>query len=110
MKQENSSNQEKGEETIKWKGKKAKVYGSIMKHKQSKDMRIIMGNINTLPCENNRHKLDLWKDIVSNNCDINIVVETNKDMRKVYENDKTFSLIKGWWKKKIMCRDEKREG
>ena len=59
-------------------------------------MRMIMGNINTTPSENNRYKLDLWKDIVSNNCDINIIIETNKDMRKVKDCDKTYNLVKGW--------------
>ena len=59
---------------IKWKGKKAKKFGSTMNEKRKEDRRIIMGNINTLPSNMNRHKIDLWHGIVSGECDINIIV------------------------------------
>ena len=51
----------KNRDDIKWRGHKGRVYGATM-HRKNKDcFRLVFGNINTLPKENNRHKLDLWK-------------------------------------------------
>ena len=77
-----------------------------MNKKNEENLRIIFGNINTLPKESNRFKLDLWKEIVTVGCDINIVAEINKDTRRIARKDRTDQLVKGWWKSKIVCRDE----
>jgi len=61
-------------------------------------------NINTLPSEKNKVKLDLWRKIAVS-CDMNIVVETNKDQRLVQDHDKTEKLITDWWQKSTV-RDE----
>ena len=63
-----------------------------------------MVNINTLPSEKNRVKLDLWRNLVTTS-DINVVVETNKDQRYLQSQDKTENLIKGWWQRSS-ARDE----
>ena len=42
---------------IKWRGHKGRVYGATM-HRKNKDcLRLVFGNINTLPKEKNRHYL-----------------------------------------------------
>ena len=58
----------------------------------------MMLNINTLPSEKNKVKMDLWRKIAVS-CDMNIVVETNKDPRHTQESDRTENLTKGWWQK-----------
>ena len=94
MNRENNYPQHK-EGIIKWEGKKAKVFGSFITQKRDNETRIILGNINTIPTSSNRHKLDLWHGLVANNCDVNIIVETNKDMRRVREQDRTYNLVNG---------------
>ena len=94
------------ETKISWKGHKGRKFGAKMNKKNDENLRIIFGNINTLPKHSNRFKLDLWKEIVTTGCDINIVAEINKDTRKISRIDRTDQLVKGWWILKIVCRDE----
>ena len=91
---------------ISWKGHRGKKYGAVMHKKQNNNIRIVFGNINTLPKESNRFKIDTWKEIATSGCDINIIAEINKDISKIPKKDRTFQLVQGWWDTKIMCRDE----
>ena len=80
------------------------VFGNKYVAKQEDQWRVLMMNINTIPSSKNMVKLDQWRKIAVES-DINIIVETNKDQRKLHEDDKTENLIKGWWQKPSV-RDE----
>jgi len=49
-------------------------------------------------------KIDTWKEMVLH-CDVNILIEINKDMSRVKESDRLEAITKGWWKGS-MCRTE----
>ena len=80
------------------------IYGDKFVEKEEENWRLVMMNINTLPSEKNKVKTDLWRNLVTT-CDINVLVETNKDQKFVQTQDKTENLTKGWWKKHSV-RDE----
>jgi len=70
-----------------------------MENKQADNWRIIIGNIGTLPNEApgyGKIKIDQWKQLATNNCDINILSELNKDMMMLKDDERLEGLTKGW--------------
>ena len=68
-----------------------------MKHKSTHDTRILLCNINTMPHNNNNVKKDIYRDIATNNVDINLLNdEINKDQRALDQQDRTGEIVKNW--------------
>ena len=83
-----------------------RIYGARMGDKHSDSWRIMVGNLGTLPNERTGHgkiKIDKWKNLVTQNIDLNIISELNKDMGMLPQEDRIESIAKGWWDG-LMCR------
>ena len=81
------------------------IYGETMRHKKKDDWRVLLCNINTMPAQYNNSKLDMYKRLATNEVDINLLNEINKDQRRISNEERTSNLVQNWWDT-TMCRDE----
>ena len=81
------------------------IHGEQMKNKSPHDTHILLCNINTMPHNNNNVKKDICRDIATNDFDIKLLNEINKDQRALNQQDRTGEIVKNWWQRTI-CRDE----
>lgn len=65
------------------------IYGETMKSKRPQDIRVLSCNINTMPHHNNNYKKDIYRRIATNEVDINLLNEVNKDQRALNQQDRT---------------------
>ena len=80
------------------------AYG-IREKEENSDWRILIGNINTFPKENNgenKAKLDLFKHLVtSNDCDILLLSEHNMNVLRTEHRSRPGTLMRNWWQNSI---------
>ena len=76
-----------------------------MRNKNKGDWRILLCNINTMPAHYNNAKLDIYRRLATNEVDINLLNEVNKDQRRTKHEDRTSNMVKKWWDK-TLCKDE----
>ena len=81
------------------------IFGEQMRNKNKGDWRILLCNINTMPAHYNNAKLDIYRRLATNEVDINLLNEVNKDQRRTKHEDRTSNMVKTWWDK-TMCKDE----
>ena len=76
-----------------------------MRSKNKGDWRILLCNINMMPAHYNNAKLDIYRHLATNEFDINLLNEVNKDQRRTKHEDRTSNIFNKWWDKTV-CKDE----
>lgn len=71
-----------------------------------KAWRIVMGNINTFPCDEragNEVKLNMLNKLIGNeSTDIVLISEHNKNMRYLPKKLQPWTIMKSWWDRKAI--------